>query len=67
MVLGYVLYRTFVPFPAAPFGWVVLAATASAATGAAILVTPALLPRMRQSRLLAVTATTATSNATGTG
>jgi amino acid transporter len=65
-VLGYVLYRTFVPFPATPFGWVVLAATTSAAAGAAILLTPGLLPRMRQSRLLAVTATTATSNATRT-
>jgi amino acid transporter len=55
VVLGYVLYRTFAPFPTAPFSWVVLAAVASAAAGAAILLIPGLLPRMCQSRLLAVT------------
>jgi amino acid transporter len=60
VVLGYMLYRTFAPFPAAPFSWVVLAAAASTAAGAAILLTtPGLLPRMRQSRLLAVTAAAA--------
>ena len=56
VVLGYVLYRTFAPFPAAPFGWVVLAAGVSVAAGAIILLTPGLLPRMRRSPLLAVTA-----------
>jgi amino acid transporter len=55
VVLGYVVYRTFVPFPAAPFGWVVLAAGASAVAGAAILLIPGLLARLRQSELLAVT------------
>jgi hypothetical protein len=55
-VLGYVLYRTFVPFPAAPFGWVVLAAGASAAAGTALLLVPGLLARLRSSPLLAVTA-----------
>jgi amino acid transporter len=55
VILGYVVYRTFAPFPAVPFGWVVLAAAASAAAGAGILLIPGLLPRMRQSRLLAVT------------
>ena len=55
-VLGYVLYRTFVPFPAAPFGWVVAAAAASAAIGAGLLLVPGLLPRLRRSPLLAVTA-----------
>jgi amino acid transporter len=54
-VLGYVLYRTFIPFPAAPFGWVVLAAAASAAAGSALLLVPGLLPRLRRSPLLAVT------------
>jgi hypothetical protein len=49
------VYRTFVPFPTAPFGWVVLAAGASAAAGAAILLIPGLLARLRQSELLAVT------------
>src|SRR6516164_5373022 len=55
VILGYVVYRTFVPFPAAPFGWIVLAAGASAAAGAAILLIPGLLARLRQSELLAVT------------
>jgi len=59
VILGYVVYRTFAPFPPAPFSWVVLAAAASAAAGAAILLTPGLLPRMRQSRLLTVTTTAA--------
>jgi amino acid transporter len=59
IVLGYVLYRTFTPFPASPFGWAVLAAAASAAAGAAILLIPGLLARMHRSRLLAVTATAA--------
>jgi hypothetical protein len=63
-VLGYVVYRTFTPFPPAPFGWVVLASIASAAAGALILLTPGLLPRMRQSRLLAVTAAAGTGSAT---
>jgi len=58
-VLGYVVYRTFAPFPPAPFSWIVLAAAASAAAGAVILLIPGLLPRMRASRLLAVTATAA--------
>jgi amino acid transporter len=55
-VLGYVLYRTFAPFPPAPFGWVVASAAASAAAGAALLLTPGLLARLRRSPLLAVTA-----------
>ena len=58
-ILGYVVYRTFAPFPPAPFSWVVLAAAASAAAGAALLLTPGLLPRMRASRLLAVTTSAA--------
>jgi amino acid transporter len=56
LVLGYVLYRTFVPFPAAPFGWVVLAAAVTVQAGAAILAIPGLLARLHRSRLLAVTA-----------
>jgi len=55
VVLGYVVYRTFAPFPPAPFSWVVLAAAASAAAGAIILLIPGLLARLRHSRLLAVT------------
>lgn len=56
VVLGYVRYRTFAPFPAAPFGWIVLAASASVVLGTAVLLVPGLLTRMRGSRLLAVTA-----------
>ena len=56
-VLGHVLYRTFAPFPAAPFGWVVPAAAGSAMAGAGILLAPGLLTRMRSSQLLAATAT----------
>lgn len=55
-VLGYVLYRTFVPFPAAPFSWVMLAAAVSAAIGAGLLLLPGLLARLGSSPLLAVTA-----------
>jgi len=51
-----VVYRTFVPFPAAPFGWVVLAAAGSLLAGAVILLVPGLPARMRRSPLLAVTA-----------
>ena len=61
-VLGYVVYRTFIPFPAAPFGWVVLAAAGSAPAGAAILLIPGLLARPRRSPLLAVTAAPGTSH-----
>jgi len=59
VVLGYVLYRTFTPFPASPFAWAVLAAAASAAAGAAMLLLPGLLARMRRSPLLAITAAAA--------
>jgi amino acid transporter len=55
-VLGYILYRTFVPFPAAPFDWVVLAAAAASLLGVAILFVPGLLDQMRSSELLRVTA-----------
>jgi amino acid transporter len=56
IVLGYVVYRTFAPFPPSPFRWVVLASAASAAAGAAILLVPGVLARLRRSQLLAVTA-----------
>jgi len=62
-VLGYVLYRAFTPFPAAPFSWIVLAASASVILGVATLLVPGLLTRMRGSRVLAVTATAVTGPA----
>jgi hypothetical protein len=62
-VLGYVPYRTFAPFPAAPFSWIVLAASASVILGVATLLVPGVLTRMRGSRLLAVTATAVTGPA----
>ena len=54
--LGEEARRSTRTIPAAPFGWVVLAAGVSVAAGAIILLTPGLLPRMRRSPLLAVTA-----------
>ena len=56
-ILGYIVYRTFIPFPAAPFGRVVLAGAASAGVGAALLLIPGLRGRLRGSPLLAVTTT----------
>lgn len=58
-VLGYVLYRTFIPFPQTPFNWVVLAAAAGALIGVALLFLPGLLAQMRRSELLRVTGTRA--------
>jgi amino acid transporter len=54
-VLGYVLYDTFVPFPAAPFDWVFVAAAASVAVGAALAVVPGVHRQLRQSPLLHAT------------
>lgn len=54
-VLGYVLYDTFVPFPPAPFNWVVLAAGASALAGVAIAVVPQVRRRIARSELLRAT------------
>jgi len=52
VVLGYVLYDTFVPFPAAPFNWVVLAASASIACGLGLALLPGMRVRLADSRLL---------------
>lgn len=51
-VLAYVLYDTFVPFPPAPFGAVVLAAAAAALLGVGIALHPRIRPRLVGSRLL---------------
>jgi amino acid transporter len=55
LVLGYVLYDTFVPFPPAPFDWIITAAAGSAALGAAIAVQPAVRHRLARSALLRAT------------
>ncbi len=54
-VLAYVLYDTFVPFPPAPFNWVVLAAGASAVAGVVTAIVPAVRHRIRGSELLRAT------------
>ena len=51
-VLGYVLYDTFVPFPAAPFDWIIAAAGASVVIGAGLAAAPAIRRRLRASPLL---------------
>lgn len=51
-VLGYVLYDTFVPFPPAPFDWIVSAGAASALLGVAITTVPAAYRRLGSSELL---------------
>ena len=65
--LGYILDKTFIPLPTAPFDLVLLAAVASVVLGAATLVAPGPRGRLRQSALLAVTmgaAATADQSAT---
>jgi amino acid transporter len=52
-VLGVVIYRTFAPLPSGVFGWIALAAAASVLLGAALLLVPGLLARLRRSPLLA--------------
>lgn len=63
-VLGYVLYDTFVPFPPAPFNYVVPAAGASAVLGVAIAVIPQVRRRLAHSALLCATHRTNISVAT---
>ena len=55
VVLGYVLYDTLVPFPAAPFDWIIATAGASVAAGAALAATPPVRRRLHASPLLGVT------------
>ena len=52
VILGYVLYDTFVPFPAAPFNWIITAAAASLVAGVAIAAAPAVRRRLGLSPLL---------------
>ncbi|HUY30499.1 MAG TPA: APC family permease, partial [Acidimicrobiales bacterium] len=55
VVLGYVLYDTFVPFPVAPFDWVVSAAAASVVLGLAVALAPGVRARLARSPLLRAT------------
>jgi amino acid transporter len=55
VVLGYVLYDTFHPLPAAPFNWVVLTAVLSALAGVVLALVPPVRARLRGSALLAAT------------
>ncbi len=54
-VLGYVLYDTFVPFPVAPFNWVVFAAGVSIMGGIVVAVVPGMRSRLAASSLLQAT------------
>ena len=55
VVLGYVLYDTFVPFPAAPFDWIVAASAASVIAGIGLAAAPAVRRRLHASPLLRAT------------
>jgi len=55
VVLGYVLYDTFYPFPAAPFDWIVSVAAASAVLGVVIARIPRVRRRLLGSELLLAT------------
>ena len=46
VVIGYVLYRTFVPFPPAPFGAIVMVAAASLAVGVFVALMPGVRRRL---------------------
>lgn len=54
-VLGYVLYDTFVPFPPAPFDWIIAAAAASLAAGVGMAAAPSVRRRLYASPLLQAT------------
>lgn len=54
-VLGYVLYDTFVPFPAAPFNWIIATAGASLVAGAGLAAAPTIRRRLHSSPLLQAT------------
>lgn len=51
-ILGYVLYDTFVPFPPAPFDWIVWTGAGSALVGVVITLVPAAYRRLGSSELL---------------
>jgi amino acid transporter len=54
-VLGYVLYDTFVPFPAAPFNWIIATAAASLVLATGLAAAPAIRRRLHSSPLLQAT------------
>ena len=55
VVLGYVLYDTFVPLPPAPFDWVLAAAATALLAGVGIAALPATRSRLAASPLLSAT------------
>jgi amino acid transporter len=55
LVLGYVLYDTFNPFPPAPFNWVILAAGASVLVGLGFALIPRVRARLAHSPVLRAT------------
>ena len=55
--LGYVLYDTFIPFPAAPFSYVVIAAGLSVMGGIVLWMIPQVRRRLAESELLRATRT----------
>ena len=64
-ILGYVLYDTFVPFPAAPFDWVIAAAAATVAAGVVVTLLPETHGRLIDSPLLRATRRAAVAGAPG--
>jgi amino acid transporter len=54
-LLGYVLYDTFVPFPGAPFDWIIVTAAASTVLGVGLTFAPSVRRRLNSSPLLRAT------------
>ena len=57
VVIGYVLYKTFVPFPTAPFNWVVLSGLGSVALGVVLYLIRPIRIALSNSELLKVITT----------
>jgi amino acid transporter len=55
LVIGYVLYDTFRPWPPAPFDWIVVAAAGSALLGVVVALVPPVRRRLADSKLLRAT------------
>ncbi len=64
-LLAYVLYDTFVPWPPAPFSWIVVTAASSVALGVAVATRPRVRRRLHDSPLLQATRRPATATRPG--